>query len=86
MTDSHFEESTIRKLIIVVTGIDIFQIENYEFNNPRQDPNAPIVIHFKITSMQGMNYKLKSTRSEFRGLCESDFDTFNQFFRQFAQK
>ncbi|MEO6684694.1 MAG: hypothetical protein ABIN24_01970 [Dyadobacter sp.] len=84
MNDSGFETSSIRQLIIKVTGIDILSIENYEKDDFNQDDHQKILIHFTSVTYPDANYQIIIRRIEFDTLCQSNLTVFKAYFEKFA--
>lgn len=84
MDDSGFESSSIRQLIIKITGINILSIKNLEDKLSNQDENQLLLIHFTYTTYPDKVYHLTISQSELNKLCESDLAVFKDYFEKFV--
>ncbi|GLU52740.1 hypothetical protein Dfri01_22010 [Dyadobacter frigoris] len=84
MNNSDFETSGIRKMIIKITGIDIFKIEQYEIDMLNEKEHHPVIIHFTSASYPDLAYQTAMTQAEFNRLCESDLTRFKAYFEKIA--
>ena len=84
MNDSSFDSSSIRQLIIKVTGINILSIENLEEKLSNQDRNQLLLINFSSTTFPTKVCNLTISQTELNKLCESDLAVFKDYFEKLA--
>lgn len=84
MNDSDFETSGIRKMIIKITGIDIFKIEYYEPGTRDENGHQQLILHFTCASFQKRTFQTVMIQAEFNNLCALDLASFQAHFERIA--
>lgn len=84
MNDSDFATSGIRKMIIQITGIDVFKIEQYQQGTSHITGNNAVIIHFGRASEPDVTYNVIMSQAEFNRLCASDLANFKAHFDKIA--
>lgn len=83
MNDSGFESSSIRQLILRITGINVLSIKNHEEYILNHVENPLLLIHFTSFTYPEKIYQMTISQTELNELCESDLTVFKDYFEKF---